>query len=710
MKKSSIFYISIVLFCLGALLGACTQDEMSGEGEVRLSFKTDDLVSISGLAQTKADDQTPDYTIRIYSGDGLIRKYVNEMPGSLWLQSGSYRVTVEVGTAQDAAFNATPYFKGEESFDVPSGGTINVTVNCHIANTLVSVVFDPAVVSNFTDYAAEVFTTKGRLTFTAENLDDVAYFMLPEGESALGWSFTAQTKTGAPFTKTGMINDATGGMKYVLTFGFEEGEYLNNGGGVLDLKVDETALVKEDNIVVYLRPSITGQDFDITKPLYVEVGEGDRQVVWVNTSSQLMNVPVSAINVSAIPAEGLDLMKLSDPQQESLAAAGITTSVTYDALADQSAMKIEFSETFFANLTEGEYHIDITAQDKQGKSFTQRFSIISSNAIVMTVDVDRATIWTSKARLKASILQPTSDELSFQYRESGASDWMVANATQSENVMTADITGLKPNTTYQYRAVAGTFTSSVVKTFTTEEARQLENASFDRWSTDSSDGADVIYGSGEEMFWDSGNHGSITMNVNVTTKSSDTHSGEGYSAKLQSQFVSFFGIGKFAAGNLFAGRYVETDVTDGVLDFGRPFTSRPAKLRFWYKYNSGIVDKEGNSFDIPENERETDIGKSDIANIYVALGDWSEPVRIRTKSSDRKLFDKNDPNIIAFGELKQGQTVGEWTQYTIELDYRSYDRIPTYLVITASASIYGDYFVGSTSSVLYLDDMELIYE
>ena len=89
MKKSSIFYISVVLFCLGALLGACTQDEMSGEGEVRLSFKTDDLVSISGLAQTKADGQTPDYTIRLYSGDGLIRKYVNETPGSLWLQSGS---------------------------------------------------------------------------------------------------------------------------------------------------------------------------------------------------------------------------------------------------------------------------------------------------------------------------------------------------------------------------------------------------------------------------------------------------------------------------------------------------------------------------------------------------------------------------------------------------------------------------------------------
>ncbi|MBQ7823022.1 MAG: PCMD domain-containing protein, partial [Bacteroidaceae bacterium] len=61
-------------------------------------------------------------------------------------------------------------------------------------------------------------------------------------------------------------------------------------------------------------------------------------------------------------------------------------------------------------------------------------------------------------------------------------------------------------------------------------------------------------------------------------------------------------------------------------------------------------------------------------------------------------------------ELEQSQTVGEWTQCTITLDYRSLDRIPTYIVLTASASKYGDYFAGSTSSVLYLDDMELIYE
>lgn len=716
MKKKSILYISTVLFVLGILLGACSHEEVGGEGEVRLSFKTDEIVSVSGLSKTKADGESVDYTIRIYSGDGLIRKYVNEMPGSLWLQSGTYKVTVEVGTAQDAVFNATPYFKGEEAFTVPSGGSVSVAVTCHIANTLVTVAFDPTVVSNFTDYSAEVFTTKGRLTFTAENADDVAYFMLPEGETTLGWSFTATAKTGEPFTQASMINNACGGKKYALTFGFEEADYAN-GGGILDLKVDETALVKNDKIIVYMRPSITGQSFDITQPLYVEVGKGDRQVVWVNTSSQLMSTLVTGI--PGISAAGIDFMQLSDVEKQALSAAGISVDVAYDASVDQSAMKIEFSELFFANLTEGEYNIDITARDMQEKSFMQRFSIVSSNAVVMTTDVDRASIWTSKAVLKASILQPTTDVLSFQYRESGVTDWTTVSATQSGDVMTADVSGLKPNTEYQYRAVAGSFVSTVTKTFTTEEARQLDNASFERWS-EKSDGTYLVYGSGEDMFWDTGNHGSMSMSsigvgTNLTTYTTSYVKDGSYSIQLRSQFVGLGSIGKFAAGNVFIGKYIRTSGTDGVLGWGRAFASRPKSLKCWVKYVSTAVTKRSN--DCP-----SELGDTDQGQIYIAIGDWTGetdsdsgetwPVIIKTKSSERQLFDSTSPSIIAYGEKTFTEsTAGDGLiEVEIPLDYRSLDRVPTSIVVVASASKYGDYFSGGEGATMYIDDMQLIYE
>ena len=203
----------------------------------------------------------------------------------------------------------------------------------------------------------------------------------------------------------------------------------------------------------------------------------------------------------------------------------------------------------------------------------------------------------------------------------------------------------------------------------TEAATPLPNSSFENWQTLSSS-AMVLYGPGEEMFWDSGNHGSATLNKNVTTPDETyKHSGR-YSVKMQSQFVGVLGIGKFAAGNLFVGQYLRTDGTDGVLSFGRPFTSRPTKLKGYIKYTPGTVDYSSTA--------ELAKGATDIGSVYIAIGDWSEPIEIRTK--DKKLFDKNDEKIIAYGEwdlttATQGAD-GGLLEFEIPLDYRSLDRIP----------------------------------
>ena len=75
---------------------------------------------------------------------------------------------------------------------------------------------------------------------------------------------------------------------------------------------------------------------------------------------------------------------------------------------------------------------------------------------------------------------------------------------------------------------------------------------------------------------------------------------------------------------------------------------------------------------------------------------------------------KNDEKIIAYGEWDITSTVqgtdGGLMEFEIPLDYRSLDRIPTYIVVVASASKYGDYFTGSGSSTMWIDDLELVYE
>ena len=66
--------------------------------------------------------------------------------------------------------------------------------------------------------------------------------------------------------------------------------------------------------------------------------------------------------------------------------------------------------------------------------------------------------------------------------------------------------------------------------------------------------------------------------------------------------------------------------------------------------------------------------------------------------------------VIAYGEMPLRESVEGWTEFTIPIEYRSTSRVPTHLVIVCSSSRYGDYFTGSTQSVMWLDDFELVYE
>jgi hypothetical protein len=65
---------------------------------------------------------------------------------------------------------------------------------------------------------------------------------------------------------------------------------------------------------------------------------------------------------------------------------------------------------------------------------------------------------------------------------------------------------------------------------------------------------------------------------------------------------------------------------------------------------------------------------------------------------------------VAYGSFQSGQTIPNYIPFEIELDYRATNRVPTYIMIVASASKYGDYFTGGVGSVLYIDDLELLYD
>lgn len=330
-----------------------------------------------------------------------------------------------------------------------------------------------------------------------------------------------------------------------------------------------------------------------------------------------------------------------------------------------------------------------------------------------------ANPWSQLAYLTATDITLDSGDLSslkFQYRPKNTDTWMDVATTVNAAASSASATlkGLTSATAYEYRLTDGEI-SIATGEFTTETEIALYNGSFDKWFTDGSiiyaiDEADATqWDSNKKLisFWDSGNPGASLGNANPTSgENTIVHTAGGMSAKMASQFVGIGRfLGQFAAGNLYTGHFVKTIGTSGAeLQFGSSFESRPTQLHGYVHYTPGTVDYVSDKAPLSK-------GDTDQNDIYIALSDKPEPYTINTKEATFINYD-TDPNIIAYGKLSdadRGSTNNEWREFTIDLKYRDLSRKPKYIIIVASASRYGDYFEGSTSSVMYVDDFSLIY-
>lgn len=310
-----------------------------------------------------------------------------------------------------------------------------------------------------------------------------------------------------------------------------------------------------------------------------------------------------------------------------------------------------------------------------------------------------------------------------EYCEHGTQNWTTLPAAQisvNADKYTAEITGLTPGTSYDFRSSNG-----AKATFTTEPALQLPNSSFDDWSSEVSATGKTLWlpkAEGADTFWDTGNRGATTVGASNST--GVTEDGRTF-ANLQSKYI----VVKFAAGNIFAGDYLATDGTNGILNFGRPFTSFPTKMKFDYKYQTSPVNRVGKWDDAYSRYIKREVfdnlkGNNDSCAVYIALlDDYVDdadreantyenvpyPWVIRTRPSNLHLFDPESPRVIAYGQLTQGDNVTEWTTHEITLNYRYTNRKPKYIVVVASSSKYGDYFTGGDKSLLQIDNLELIY-
>lgn len=334
-----------------------------------------------------------------------------------------------------------------------------------------------------------------------------------------------------------------------------------------------------------------------------------------------------------------------------------------------------------------------------------------------SVALEAADAWTRVIWLYGSGIE--GQKMGFRYRLPDG-EWQEVPDVNTDGGNFSARLAATPETTYEVIAYCSDEQTDAVSV-TTDPEQALENGGFENWCT--SEGVVYPYAAGASPYWGTGNKGSKIANATLTDKGDPRPGSSGqYSADLKSQFANIFGIGKFAAGNLFTGEYVMNAGTNGIITFGRPFTLRPTKLRIWVRYNRGTIDKVKS---YPAGT-EIKLGDNDNGHIYIALGTWSaeeygkdsegvqrgtseSPICIDTR--DVSTFFRSDgKDVVGYGEQVFEESVSEWTQITIPIEYRTTGTRPTHLMIVCSASRWGDYFTGSTKSEMWLDDFELLYD
>ena len=378
-------------------------------------------------------------------------------------------------------------------------------------------------------------------------------------------------------------------------------------------------------------------------------------------------------------------------------------------------------------------------------------------------------IWATHATVHADVDLTMYDEskVFFQYRKAGTEDeWTrtaAATKVSNDGAFDAVISGLTPETEYEYQLIVTTNSTDQseefvpgTKTITTAAAPALPNSSFEEYHTHS-DGYDLIYSKGATSWWECGNQSVFGVTVNVTTSSTDIPNPsqiEGSydpgtntrSVRMKSAQNGVGSIKVLAAGNLYSGIYGGTEITtmSGKVNFGRPFTGRPTAVRMYVKYNTGKIDMIKNQPSDITLTNET----MDKAQIKVALGDWkattyggvasspvlantaevSKIINFDTDGAGRKAGDK-EKGTIAYGTAiidgaggaesvtingqpasKTYADYNNWNVLTIPIKYFDLKTNPTHIIVSFTASAWGDYMSGSTSSDLYIDAVELIYD
>jgi Domain of unknown function (DUF4493)/Lamin Tail Domain len=248
--------LCLVIFL--ALLFSCKKDDILSESakgtlviHIGLFISIDD--EENALKSTVAGEE---FLVTIFNSLGvqvMQFAHASEIPDEIEIEPGEYYVTAHSNNNLPAAFE-NPYYYGETPrFTISSGNLQAVTVNCQLANTIVTILYSDQVKNNFTDYATTVSTSAGSLVYQKDEIRAGYFQPLPLTISvALTW----QKDDGSSVNKTlsGMISSPLARKKYEIHVDASSME----GSAAFQINVDESNDTPEIVYISDTDPSVPG--------------------------------------------------------------------------------------------------------------------------------------------------------------------------------------------------------------------------------------------------------------------------------------------------------------------------------------------------------------------------------------------------------------------------------------------------------------------
>lgn len=642
--------------------------------------------------------------------------YYDDMPDIVNLKSGEYTIKASKGTNPAIAFSS-PYYEGTEDIEIIQTQQTDVDISCALANAMLSLSFSEDFDKVYPDYQL-ILTTK---YWTSDE-----YFTVSKGDSRdvyfypadMGMALILKRYDNEIFSYSlPNIEDVEARNRYNISF---DVDYEDDAA--IEVTIDETtnditdSYVVSDSWLTKSVPMITG-----TKPtgeeitsLYQAATIGSFQTVVVS-DGELKSLTIASESsdfTDAMGASSINLVGISDSDNTALANFGIKYSGT---LGSTTNCTIRLTD-MLNNLSVGKHTFTVTATDiyDQSATYSVTFNVVDSYSFSVPKPED-GDIWATRATLSSvsyddltGLIINTYPDLKHELISSSDGTSTTLNFKGAESM---EIPGLTAGTTYSYRVTLADRYSSET-TFTTEAAQQHNEPSFESWST-----ANVYKGtfycylvewyansssSSSAGYWGTNNPTTTSQRSGWSTYYTGYSGTQSTTSKVSGTYAARIATVGWGNANTYSFGNLTTSVvyntTCGEIrsalngSDGIPFTSRPASLKFYYKY-------------APVN--------SNSMEAYIIL-----------ENRDNSTVE------IGRGEFISGTSISSYTSKTIDVTYDSqYTHLKAThirLIFRSAASsdlskddltavdgskgaisgYYDSYFEGS---VLCIDDVELIY-